>query len=141
MRSTVSAAGPVIGTDAFTVTELGNGVTKSFRAPCHRYRRHRIDRHVHGIGGNRRRGKQRDPRRQATGSGLAGINAALNSGIVYDPHNPQPQTDMVTLTVADSLGHSDSVHFVFNQGGTGPDVALTGTSGKDVIFATGQPTR
>ena len=26
--STVSAAGPVIGTDAFTVTELGNGVTK-----------------------------------------------------------------------------------------------------------------
>ena len=26
--STASAAGPVIGTDAFTVTELGNGVTK-----------------------------------------------------------------------------------------------------------------
>jgi len=28
------------------------------------------------------------------------------------------------------------VHFIFNQAGTGPDVTLTGTSGKDVIFAT-----
>jgi Ca2+-binding RTX toxin-like protein len=41
------------------------------------------------------------------------------------------------LTVADSFGHTDRVHFIFNQGGTGSDVALTGTSGKDVIFATG----
>ena len=65
------------------------------------------------------------------------INAALNSGIIYDPHSPQPQTDSVTLTVADSFGHTDRVHFIFNQGGAGPDVALTGTSGKDVIFATG----
>ena len=43
----------------------------------------------------------------------------------------------MTLTVADSFGHTDRVHFIFNQGGAGPDVALTGTSGKDVIFATG----
>ena len=28
---------------------------QGFRAPCHRYRRHRVDRHVHGIGGNRER--------------------------------------------------------------------------------------
>ena len=41
------------------------------------------------------------------------------------------------MTVADSFGHTDRVHFIFNQGGAGPDVALTGTSGKDVIFATG----
>ena len=41
------------------------------------------------------------------------------------------------MTVADSLGHTDRVHFIFNQGGTGPNIALTGTSGKDVIFATG----
>ena len=41
------------------------------------------------------------------------------------------------MTVADSHGHTDRVHFIFNQGGTGPNVALTGTSGKDIIFATG----
>ena len=109
---------------------------QGFRAPCHRCRRHRVDRHVHGIGGNRGRGKQRDPS-TGSGSGIAAINAALNSGITYDPHSPQPQTDSVTLTVADSFGHTDRVHFIFNQGGAGPDVALTGTSGKDVIFATG----
>ena len=43
---------------------------------------------------------------------------------------------MVTLTVSDGLGHSDTVHFVFSEAGQGP-VTLTGTSGKDVIFATG----
>ena len=59
--STVSAAGPVIGTDAFTVTELGNGVTKISGLHVGDSRRQRIDRHIHGIGGNRRRGKQRNP--------------------------------------------------------------------------------
>jgi Ca2+-binding RTX toxin-like protein len=43
---------------------------------------------------------------------------------------------MVTLNVSDGLGHSDTVHFVFNEAGQGP-VTLAGTSGKDVIFATG----
>ena len=71
-----------------------------------------------------------------SGAGIAGLNAALDNGIVYDAHSPQPQTDSVTLTVADSFGHTDRVHFIFNQGGSGPDVTLTGTSGKDVIFAT-----
>ncbi len=36
---------------------------------------------------------------------------------------PQPaatRTDSVTLTVADGLGHTDRVHFIFNQGGSGP---------------------
>ena len=42
----------------------------------------------------------------------------------------------MTLTVTDSFGASDSVNFVFNQAGSGPDIALQGTSGKDVIFAT-----
>ena len=137
--STVSAAGPVIGTDAFTVTELGNGVTKvsglyvsdtDATASTDTFT-------VSAATGNV--GSSVTP---STGSGLlsgaAGINAALNGGITYDPHSPQPQTDTVTLTVADSFGHADRVHFIFNQGGTGPDVALTGTSGKDVILATGQ---
>ena len=34
---------------------------QDFRAPCHRCRRHRIDRHVHGICRNRQRRKQREP--------------------------------------------------------------------------------
>ena len=67
---------------------------------------------------------------------LTAVNAALHNGIVYDPGNDPSQTDMVTLTVSDGLGHSDTVHFVFNEAGQGP-VTLTGTSGKDVIFATG----
>ena len=134
--STVSAAGPVIGTDAFTVTELGNGVTKvsglhvsdaDATASTDTFT-------VSAATGDV--GSSVTPS-TGSGSGIAAINAALNSGITYDPHSPQPQTDSVTLTVADSFGHTDRVHFIFNQGGAGPDVALTGTSGKDVIFATG----
>ncbi len=136
--SAVSAAGPVIGTDAFTVTELGNGVTKLSGL------------YVSDSDGtastdiftvSAATGNVASSVTPSTGSGTlsgaTGINAALSSGITYDPHSPQPQTDSVTLTVADSFGHTDRVHFIFNQGGTGPDVALTGTSGKDVIFASG----
>jgi len=133
--STISAAGPVIGTDAFSVTELGNGATKvsglyvsdtDATASTDTFT-------VSAATGNV--GSSVTPS-TGTGSGLGGINATLNSGIIYDPHSPQPQTDSVTLTVADSHGHTDRVHFIFNQGGTGPNVALTGTSGKDIIFAT-----
>ena len=70
-----------------------------------------------------------------TGS-LAHINATLGNGVTYDPGSNQPQTDSLVFTVADSLGGSDTVNFIFNQGGAGPDISLTGTSGKDVIFAT-----
>jgi len=130
-----NAAGPVIGTDAFSVTELGNGATKvsglyvsdtDATASTDTFT-------VSAATGNV--GSSVTPS-TGTGSGLGGINATLNSGIIYDPHSPQPQTDSVTLTVADSHGHTDRVHFIFNQGGTGPNVALTGTSGKDIIFAT-----
>jgi Ca2+-binding RTX toxin-like protein len=72
----------------------------------------------------------------AANGSLAAVNATLSSGIHYDPGNNPPQTDMVTLKVSDGLGHSDTVHFVFNEAGQGP-VTLAGTSGKDVIFATG----
>ncbi|HLG80644.1 MAG TPA: FecR domain-containing protein [Bradyrhizobium sp.] len=71
-----------------------------------------------------------------TGS-VDAINNELASGITYNPGSPQPQTDMVNLTVTDNFGASDTVHFVFNQGGQGPNVSLAGTTGNDVIFGTG----
>ncbi|MBR0989379.1 VCBS domain-containing protein [Bradyrhizobium japonicum] len=79
-----------------------------------------------------------------TGS-LEQINAALGdgAGITYDPigastdEYPQPPaTDRITLTVADSAGHYDTVNFIFVEGADSPDMTLQGTSGKDVIFAT-----
>lgn len=80
-----------------------------------------------------------------TGS-LDAINAGLASGgtgVVYDPTGasaddyPQPPvTDQVTLTVADSAGHSDTVNFIFVAGASSQDIILAGADGKDVIFAT-----
>ena len=131
-----SAAGPVIATDAFTVTDLGNGVTKISGL-------HVTDADATASTGtftvSAATGNVGTSAAPAAGSvsGVAAVNAALNGGITYDPHGSQVQTNSVTLTVADSFGHTDRVHFIFNQGGAGPDVALTGTSGKDVIFATG----
>ena len=73
----------------------------------------------------------------STDSGsLAEINTTLDNGITYDPGSPPPLTDMVTVTVADSFGATDSVNFIFNEAGTG-SITLQGTVGKDVIFATG----
>jgi VCBS repeat-containing protein len=134
--SAAAAAGPVIGTDAFTVTELANGaihvsglyVTDADAAASTDTFR------VSAATGNV--GSSVTPL-ASPASGIAAVNAALDNGIIYDPHSPQPQNDSVTLTVTDSSGHADRVHFIFNQGGTGPDVTLTGTSGKDVIFASG----
>jgi hypothetical protein len=76
-----------------------------------------------------------------TGSGsstLAGINATLNAGIVYDPGLTPPQTDMVSLTVADAFGATDTVNFIFNVAGPlqGGAVTLVSTSEKDVLFGT-----
>ena len=42
--------------------------------------------------------------------------------------------DMVSLMVADGFGATQTLHFVFNQASTGPNVTLQGTSGNDVIF-------
>ena len=69
-----------------------------------------------------------------TGS-LSAVNTDLSS-ITYTPGGNPPATDMVTFTVAGQSA-SDTVHFVFNQGGSGQGVTLTGTAGKDVIFGSG----
>ena len=42
-----------------------------------------------------------------------------------------------SLKIDDANGAIDEVNLVFNQAGSGPDVTLTGTNGKDVIYATG----
>jgi hypothetical protein len=68
---------------------------------------------------------------------LTHINDDLATGVTYNPGSPQPAADKVAVTVTDGFGGTDTVNFVFNQGGSGPGITLTGTAGKDVIFATG----
>ncbi|WP_375158580.1 VCBS domain-containing protein [Bradyrhizobium sp. RDT46] len=78
---------------------------------------------------------------------LEQINTGLatGAGIVYDPVGASsdeipepPATDQITLTVADSVGHYDTVNFIFVEGADGQGITLQGTAGKDVIFATEQ---
>ena len=67
---------------------------------------------------------------------LSLINSILTEGVTYDPNENAPETDMVTLTVMDGGGNSDTVNFIFSQSEQGP-LTLIGTEEKDVIFATG----
>jgi hypothetical protein len=72
-----------------------------------------------------------------TSSGsLTGINSVFATGVTYHPGVTPPSTDKVTVTVADAFGATDTMNFVFNEAGTGPNISLQGTPGKDVIFAT-----
>lgn len=73
---------------------------------------------------------------------LAQINAALAHGVAYDAGAQPPDQDSVTVNVTDGSGQSDSVNFIFNLADppeNDPHVTMTGTAGKDVIFATGNP--
>ena len=70
---------------------------------------------------------------------VGAINNQFTTGVVYTPTAYDGQValnDVVTLTVSDSQGLSDQLHFVFQQSGAG-GATLDGTSGKDLIFATG----
>lgn len=72
----------------------------------------------------------------ASGS-LSDINPIFQNGGTYDPGPTPPATEQIVLTVADSEGRYDSIHFIFNKAGDpGKGITLQGTSGKDVIFAT-----
>ncbi|WP_246666719.1 VCBS domain-containing protein [Bradyrhizobium guangdongense] len=74
---------------------------------------------------------------QSPSSGtLDQINLGFESGITYDPGQSPPDTDQITLTVTDSAGRFDTVHFIFNEAAEGQGLTLQGTDGKDVIFAT-----
>jgi Ca2+-binding RTX toxin-like protein len=53
----------------------------------------------------------------------------------YDPGANPPDEDQVNLTVTDNHGNSATEHFIFS--GSTPGASLVGTSGNDVIFATG----
>jgi len=69
---------------------------------------------------------------------LDAVNDAL-SAVTYNPGANPPQAGQVNVTVTDNFGDSSTVHFIFNEAGAGPNISLAGTSGNDVIFATGQP--
>jgi len=72
-----------------------------------------------------------------TSSGsLTSINSVFATGLTYHPGVTAPSTDMATLTVKDNFGTTDTVNFVFAQAGSGPNITLQGTPGKDVILAT-----
>jgi len=130
-----AGAAPVIQTDQFIVSELGDGITE-----------------VSGLYVTDTDATETETFTFTASTGaspassvapsidpgdLQDINEALGAGVTYNPGgNPQPQTDSVKFTVTDAFGHSDTVNFIFNQAGEG-DVELTGTDGKDVIFATG----
>jgi len=72
------------------------------------------------------------------GSGTAAqLNSVLAGGVTYTTDQTVPDSDQITVAVEDGNGVRDSVHFVFNVANGGPNISLTGTTGKDVIFATG----
>jgi nidogen-like/cadherin-like protein len=75
----------------------------------------------------------------ATGSGhLADINATLATGVTYHEGNTPPSTDRVAVSVADGHGATDTVSMIFsNAAEHGAALTFTGTTGKDVFFATG----
>ena len=135
---TWSHQAPVISTSGLTVTQNGNGTTtitglqvsdldaaastETFTMTA-----------TTGAAGS---GTTVSP---STGSGLlTAINTELGTGVTYNPGATPPSTDKVVLSVTDGFGATDTVDFVFNLASspTAP-VTLTGTSGKDVIFATG----
>lgn len=71
---------------------------------------------------------------------LASINTTLGT-VTYNEGRGEPSTDKVTLTVADGHGATDTLNLIFNlrEEGQENNVALTGTTGKDVFFGTVGP--
>ncbi len=69
---------------------------------------------------------------------LSDINTALGStGLTFnDPGHTPLVTDQIALTVTDGHGASDTLNLIFNLTTSGPNIALQGTAGNDVIFAT-----
>lgn len=74
-------------------------------------------------------------------SSLEAVNNKLAQGVTYTPGEDDPDTtdddtDMVTLTVMDANGASDTINFVFDNFSEN-GATLSGDTGKDMIFSTG----
>jgi large repetitive protein len=129
--------GPVIDTDQFTLSQSGGtttilGLSVSDADAASAAGILNLSAETAGAGS----GTTITP--SAESGALADIITTLADGVTYNPGSTPPPTDAVTLTVADNFGATDTVNFIFNQaGGSGPNVTLQGTAGKDVIFATG----
>ena len=134
------STGPVIQTDQFTVTENHDAhgtVTVAGLYVTDTDATASTDHFTLMAATGAAPGTSVTPSSATPNATLSDVNSTLAGGVTYDPDPGQPDTDSVTFTVTDSFGATDTVHFIFNQNGNGPDVSLTGTSGKDVIFATG----
>jgi len=72
-----------------------------------------------------------------SGSGsLSSINSALQT-VTYNEGTAEPSSDMITLSVTDNSGASDTLNLIFNLAESSANhVILTGTTGKDVFFGT-----
>ncbi len=66
------------------------------------------------------------------------INAIFQNGVTYTPTSAPSagNNDKVSVTVTDSHGASDTINFIFQQADAPNATQLTGTAGKDLIFAT-----
>ncbi|MBR1237406.1 VCBS domain-containing protein [Bradyrhizobium sp. AUGA SZCCT0182] len=132
-----AGAAPVIQTDLFTVSELGDGVTMVSGL----YVTDADASETETFTFTATTGASPDSSVSIDPGDLEDIDEALGAvavaGVTYNPGGgSQPQNDSVKFTVTDGFGHSDTVNFIFNVTGES-DVELTGTDGKDVIFATG----
>jgi VCBS repeat-containing protein len=76
------------------------------------------------------------------------MNPAIRTGNLSDTNSffaatgesyaatASPANDKVAVTVTDNFGAADTVNVIFNVAGTGPNITLQGTAGKDIIVAT-----
>ncbi len=128
---------PVIDTSQFTLGNSGSSTTinglsvsDSDTSPGE----------IYTVAAQSSGGGQLDP---ASGSGsLDDINGLFSSGVTYTAPQAPPLVDKITLTVTDGFNASATVNFIFQEGNA-PNGQLTldgtGTQGKDVIFASGNP--
>ena len=127
--------GPVINTSQFVLSQNGNDTTISGLSVSHASAPFGETFEISAVTAGAGVGTSVTP---SSGTGdLSQINSSFAAGIVYHAGTTPPSNDNVALTVADSLGATDTVHFIFNEAGTGPNITLQGAAGRDVIFATG----
>lgn len=70
---------------------------------------------------------------------LSDINQAFADGVVHTQEALYTGTNKVALTIDDQHGGTDTLNFIFDETGSSSStpVQLDGTSGKDLIFASG----